>query len=149
MSETVTMWRCVECGKWSHAKKQPKFHERGMYDDGSISEDDPKINRRETYGGDLSDGSEDYLFLKCGPFEEWTAQKVQSSVLDVIDEEEMAAMKKLELAFQMVRHYLSTGQLEDMTIGQAVHHIGIDHPSISMADLTIALTELYTKRGTW
>lgn len=29
MAGTVlTLWRCAECGKWSHAKRRPRAHER-------------------------------------------------------------------------------------------------------------------------
>lgn len=28
MSESVTLWRCAECGKWSTAKRRPTHHKR-------------------------------------------------------------------------------------------------------------------------
>src|SRR3954471_24426772 len=31
--EMVTLWRCSQCGKWSHAKRRPKHHERAVYDE--------------------------------------------------------------------------------------------------------------------
>lgn len=28
LPEQVTIWRCAECGKWSHAKRRPAWHRR-------------------------------------------------------------------------------------------------------------------------
>ena len=49
---TVRMWRCSVCGKWSHAKRKPKKHDRWTVVD--------------------SEGG----FIECGPFETWEAWEV-------------------------------------------------------------------------
>lgn len=56
MSETVTIWRCRECGKWSHAKRDPIAH--GRYVD-TLDDDGCKVGRHTVW---------------CGPFDRLTAQ---------------------------------------------------------------------------
>lgn len=52
-----TVWRCRECGKWSHAKRDPIRHKRWH----QHGEKDPDL------------GTEGW-FIWCGPFDRWTAQ---------------------------------------------------------------------------
>jgi hypothetical protein len=57
-----TLWRCRECGKWSHAKRDPIAHKRW------VSVDDPATN---------ADGGTYYgqgWFVWCGPFDRWEAR---------------------------------------------------------------------------
>lgn len=65
MSERL--WRCVKCGKWSHAVRRPKGHERGTVD--------PKlgevVTRNESGYHSGTEEYRDYYFVECGPFEPW------------------------------------------------------------------------------
>jgi hypothetical protein len=53
INEHAVLWRCRECGKWSHAKRDPITHKRWHHGEGK-----PK------YAG---------WFVWCGPFDRWTA----------------------------------------------------------------------------
>lgn len=56
-SESVQMWRCFACGKWSHAKRRPSEHQRFERD-------------KDEYGETV--GSREIV---CGPFERFVAVK--------------------------------------------------------------------------
>ncbi len=69
------LWRCVECGKWSHAKRDPRKHKRfagiepNLPDDASIAE--TAEGREEETGAPVT-----VVWLWCGPFEEWKAERI-------------------------------------------------------------------------
>ena len=52
MNAPVRLWRCTKCEKWSHARRDPKTHQR--WDDAE---------------GD---------FVACGPFDAWVAERQSS-----------------------------------------------------------------------
>ena len=56
------IWRCADCGKWSHAKRNPKTHRRGVF-----------VER-----GHRAGVARDPIVecVSCGPFEEWRAVRV-------------------------------------------------------------------------
>lgn len=54
----TTLWRCRKCGKWSHAKRDPRRHKRW--------------HAAERYDGTRS--GDTGWFTWCGPFDRWTAQ---------------------------------------------------------------------------
>jgi hypothetical protein len=69
---TVTLWRCSRCGKWSHAAKRPKYHQRALFtepreSDEVISHDEGYFSARD------GESSPEVWWIKCGPFETWTA----------------------------------------------------------------------------
>jgi hypothetical protein len=59
----VRMWRCTGCGKWSHAKRRPKLHQRGVHT------------------GD-TDYGEQWSTVDCGPFVEFQALSSERSSED-------------------------------------------------------------------
>lgn len=83
---TLTLWRCSECGKWSHAKRRPNTHER-FIGDGSdpghptwtaenIAADLelPTLRTEEGWYGEF-DARPGGSWVACGPFEEWRAER--------------------------------------------------------------------------
>ena len=105
MTGAVTLWRCSKCGKWSHAQRRPKRHERYIRED-----DIPDVDWREPGerinplwmsaserpvevdgcpvidwnegGSGAYDSPEDiytqgYVRVWCGPFDEWQAERVR------------------------------------------------------------------------
>lgn len=73
MSEKL--WRCTECGKWSHAKRKPSRHERRVNDD--LGTDEPETVIRAVEGWDPETGPELVGWIvPCGPFEAWVASPV-------------------------------------------------------------------------
>lgn len=75
-----TLWRCTTCGKWSHAKKRPKWHERfvplsfGMPDSRLIIDED--FGDYDHINGTTREGG---WTIQCGPFEQWSAVRVDSN----------------------------------------------------------------------
>ena len=69
----ITLYRCAECGKWSHAQRKPKFHKRFTSEwpeqDAVILEE---IYPQNDYEGGGDDGG---WILKCGPFDTYRAYK--------------------------------------------------------------------------
>jgi hypothetical protein len=61
-AQAIVMWRCEQCGKWSHAHYKPKQHKRFVYD-GSVT----TTEFSEEPNGD---------FVQCGPFAGWIARPV-------------------------------------------------------------------------
>lgn len=71
--QSVTLWRCQACGKWSHAQRKPKHHQRPVMDE---PEDDSTVIRYEAGYSDPHYGdSADVWWVKCGPFAAWIAQR--------------------------------------------------------------------------
>jgi len=68
-TESETIYRCEKCGKWSHAKRKPKWHQRFVYDEPENLED--IISEEDPFGEEISSG----WFVKCGPFSTWYAAK--------------------------------------------------------------------------
>lgn len=66
--DAVTLWRCTACGKWSHAKRRPKRHQRYVVTGTTTVE----YQEAET-GAWLDDEVPDGDFVPCGPFAAWTA----------------------------------------------------------------------------
>jgi len=80
VTEPITLWRCTQCGKWSHAVKRPRRHQRWVpY--GEPTPDPATVIRQEPGVYDHMNGftSEGGWFVVCGPFEEWLATKAQPS----------------------------------------------------------------------
>ena len=61
------VWRCVACGKWSHAKRMPRSHKR--------------------YVGGGSYGEGEAQFVDCGPFQSYVASPLASSITEYSDKE--------------------------------------------------------------
>lgn len=75
MSDTtapVRLWRCASCGKWSHAVRRPRRHERWVRpgDEGY----DEALNERRSADGWMDPNMPDAHPVSCGPFEAWIAQ---------------------------------------------------------------------------
>jgi hypothetical protein len=67
--DAVTLWRCTECQKWSHAMKRPARHKRFILDpenipEGKMAEYLPEVGIQ---------GGHDGAYVWCGPFARWTA----------------------------------------------------------------------------
>lgn len=79
MSERL--WRCAECGKWSHAKRDPKSHERFVQ--ARFSEPDPPEDKIIRVVEDIQIAVDDFdpggWFVRCGPFEPWVAEREAAS----------------------------------------------------------------------
>jgi hypothetical protein len=77
MSERL--WRCAECGKWSHAKRDPKRHERFVQQ--RIAEPDPPEDKIVRVVMDQQTAVDEFIsggwFVRCGPFEPWVADREQ------------------------------------------------------------------------
>lgn len=72
----VTLWRCVACGKWSHAKRRPRVHERTL-DWNESREGKTELRADRDRGYDHLNGSHDEsTIVACGPFGKWTAVPV-------------------------------------------------------------------------
>ncbi len=73
-----TMWRCATCGKWSHAKRRPRGHERRIPADGWI---EPEGLIRTDTEMEFDTGAEVPVswWVKCGPFERWDAILVREA----------------------------------------------------------------------
>ena len=69
--DTVQMYRCQGCGTWSHAKKQPKSHQRWVH------EGDPEFDPSRGVGAvyDHMNGftQPDGHGIACGPFISYVA----------------------------------------------------------------------------
>lgn len=68
--DTVEIYRCQGCGKWSHAKKQPKKHQRW------VREGDPEFDPPQRVGAydHMTGFSEhDGHAIDCGPFAPYVA----------------------------------------------------------------------------
>lgn len=68
----VALWRCTTCGKWSHAKRQPKAHKRWVQS-GSVTIADREPDTGAWFDVDVPDGD----YQPCGPFAAWTAHPVE------------------------------------------------------------------------
>jgi hypothetical protein len=68
--DTVTMWRCATCGKWSHAKRKPYRHRRYVVT-GTKTVAEQEWDTGAWYDAEVPDGD----FQPCGPFEQWTATR--------------------------------------------------------------------------
>lgn len=78
---SVRLWRCVECGRWSHAERRPSSHQRKLRCTHEFGFDEPPPGAVvvEELGGIEHDTGAWSLWgwmLKCGPFEEWRAERV-------------------------------------------------------------------------
>lgn len=63
--DTVQIFRCQGCGKWSHAKKQPRKHQRWV----QPGEDGFEWEKNENGFGEVPDGHG----IDCGPFAPYVA----------------------------------------------------------------------------
>lgn len=72
----MILYRCSTCDKWSHAKKKPKSHQRWV--DAWSPEYDPAKNENPGYDGD-SNNLADGHFVDCGPFDTYTAFKLDDA----------------------------------------------------------------------
>ena len=78
MSDVVQMWRCTCCGKWSHAQKRPKVHQRWISAWDKPAEYEP-TEMVISFDPGMSFESHDDpggWMVECGPFEEWHAERV-------------------------------------------------------------------------
>lgn len=77
---TTRVWRCAGCGKWSHAVRRPKTHERFIpQEDGGeyVGNWTTKqyVDAEYGYEGDLLQRAG--WRVRCGPFESWVAVREQ------------------------------------------------------------------------
>lgn len=63
--DQAQLFRCRTCGKWSHAKKQPRKHQRWV----SPGDEEYSADLNENQWGDVPDGHG----IECGPFTPWVA----------------------------------------------------------------------------
>jgi hypothetical protein len=71
MTGPVIVHRCDVCGKWSHAQKRPKWHQRFLADDGTtdVPAGDLVIRWEDGYTDTVSgEGGDGGWWIKCGPF---------------------------------------------------------------------------------
>lgn len=73
---TDVMWRCVGCGKWSHALRRPARHERFLKAELGAPEPDAYIDARYSQEPDTGAVVLDGWIISCGPFEKWVAERV-------------------------------------------------------------------------
>jgi hypothetical protein len=69
----ISMWRCESCGKWSHAQRQPKTHQRFIREEFETPEPAEFTSYEEpvySYDGETSAGG---WWIACGPFAEYVA----------------------------------------------------------------------------
>lgn len=66
--DTVQIFRCQGCGKWSHAKKQPKKHTRIV-----IEGRDPEFDEDLAEPQNWDDGTPAGHYIDCGPFAPYVA----------------------------------------------------------------------------
>lgn len=73
---TEKLYRCSHCGKWSHAQRKPKHHERWVPDNLQGDEPDPvTVIRYEPGGVKPEDDFTGGWYVRCGPFDTWTATR--------------------------------------------------------------------------
>lgn len=65
--ETVQMYRCQGCGKWSHAKRKPKKHLRTVW------EGQPGFDPAKAEGQPWDYDGPDCHGIECGPFISYVA----------------------------------------------------------------------------
>ena len=72
-----TMWRCATCGKWSHAKRRPKQHQRWVPDDGKTGVDLFSIidtyEAEHDFDGEVTRSGG--WMVTCGPFVKYIATR--------------------------------------------------------------------------
>lgn len=70
------IYRCTACGKWSHAKRKPKHHQRFISaDDFDGPGDWPVLSVAEGFTDYTSgEGTSGGWWIACGPFETWEAK---------------------------------------------------------------------------
>jgi hypothetical protein len=85
--EQVELWRCSGCGKWSHAKRRPRYHHRFIVNDEEadvattarvaglavVATVEPSWDGNPDHAGDPGG-----VWVHCGPFTRWVAQSVES-----------------------------------------------------------------------
>lgn len=83
MNEAIEIYCCTKCGKWSHAKRKPKFHKRyhRMYTQWGMADDEPPaeliIEVVEGYVDYASgEGDDGGWIVRCGPFDTYRAELV-------------------------------------------------------------------------
>ena len=69
-TEQIDMWRCAQCGKWSHAKRMPKTHRRWVDEE---PEDESTVTNYEP-GDEWAERWE----VACGPFTHYRATEVMA-----------------------------------------------------------------------
>lgn len=79
---TVILWRCATCGKWSHAKRRPRHHQR-FIPSGEALPAGAKVLRDEPAEYDHLNGfsSDGGTWIACGPHEPWKATPVNGEQL--------------------------------------------------------------------
>ena len=72
------LWRCAVCGKWSHAQRKPKDHQRWIDREDGLPNGAEVVSEVEPYGyGHHSEeANEGGWFVKCGPFDTWIVRRV-------------------------------------------------------------------------
>lgn len=66
--DSVQLWRCKGCGKWSHAKKQPKKHFRTVYEGDELYNEDLGERAKWATSDFEGDLGPDCHVVDCGPF---------------------------------------------------------------------------------
>lgn len=79
LAPVVIMWRCSKCGRWSHAKRRPRFHVRYLDEHVEIDRYLPvDVIENGLAGAEEGTGAPlYYVKVRCGPFEKWMATCVE------------------------------------------------------------------------
>ena len=77
--DAVPLFRCVQCGKWSHANRRPLWHQRWIDRDDGLPEGAVVLGEIEPYGGEYTEHVPGGWFIRCGPFAEWRAMPVEEA----------------------------------------------------------------------
>lgn len=72
-SGATYLWRCDGCGKWSHARKMPKGHERILVDaqPADIAATGLVVVSSDPGYTSEYDSMPPTVTVRCGPFEPW------------------------------------------------------------------------------
>jgi hypothetical protein len=85
---SVEMWRCRECGKWSHAKRRPLRHKRFAGDLYDVT--DERLIAEVHWGREHDTGAwVESLWVWCGPFDRYEARHSDSHSPPALDPEKL------------------------------------------------------------
>jgi hypothetical protein len=73
-----TLYRCETCGKWSHAKRRPTYHERFAGDEGDLTDEQASAVTRTAETTESDTGAINIVcWVRCGPFARWLATRTE------------------------------------------------------------------------
>jgi hypothetical protein len=89
-SGTEEMWRCRQCGKWSHAKRRPLRHKRHV--DEYV--DDERLVAEVAWSQEHDTGAwVDSVWIWCGPFDRYEARHSDHYSPPALDLDKLPAPK--------------------------------------------------------